>query len=128
MPDESGADADDASVIRMGDIFIVNWNPGRGSEQMGERPALIVQNNAFNANANYPNTIVVTISKSGRDLPVHVRLPQTSENGLWEPISYVKCEQLLTISKSRLVRKVGSVSPAQLSDVSRALKRLLSLV
>lgn len=128
MPDEPGADAVDTAVLRMGDIFIVNWNPGRGSEQTGERPALIVQNNAFNANANYPNTIVVTISKSGRDLPTHVKLPQTAENGLWEPLSYVKCEQLLTISKSRLIRKLGSITPEQLADVSRALKRLLSLV
>jgi mRNA interferase MazF len=127
MSVETGAGAEGASVIRMGDIFMVDWNPGRGSEQAGERPALIVQNNAFNANGNYPNTIVVTISRSGRDLPTHVKLQQTAENGLWEPLSYVKCEQLLTISKSRLGRKVGKITPEQLADVSRGLKRLLSL-
>lgn len=114
--------------IRMGDIFYVDWNPARGSEQAGEQPALIVQNNAFNSNDRYPNTIVVTISKSGRDLPTHVRLPKTPQNGLQEQISFVKCEQLLTISKDRLGRKLGSITTEQLADVTRALRRLLSIV
>jgi mRNA interferase MazF len=127
MAGETDERTSGAAGIRMGDIFIVNWDPGRGSEQAGERPALVVQNNAFNSNDRYPNTIVVTISKSGRDLPTHVKLPQTADNGLWEPLSYVKCEQLLTISKSRLGRNVGKITPEQLADVSRALKRLLSL-
>ena len=128
MADITGDASPSAPGLRMGDIFIVDWNPGRGSEQTGERPALIVQNNAFNANDRYPNTIVVTISTSGRDLPTHVKIPQTPENGLWEPLSYVKCEQLLTISKNRLGHKVGCITPEQLAHVSRALKRLLSLV
>ena len=128
MPVEPSNGTAESPSVRMGDLFIVDWNPARGSEQAGERPALIVQNNAFNSNGNYPNTIVVTLCKSGRDLPTHVKISQTADNGLWEPLSYVKCEQLLTISKSRLGRKIGKITPEQLADVSRALKRLLSLV
>lgn len=113
--------------IMLGDIFMVDWSPARGSEQAGYRPALVVQNNAFNSNPAYPNTIVVTISKSGRDIPTHVRLPQSTENGLTEPLSYAKCEQILTISKDRLGRKLGNVTAEQLAAVSRAIKRVLSL-
>ncbi len=113
--------------IRLGDIFLVSWTPGRGSEQTGERPGVIVQNDAFNANDRYPNTVVVTVSKTGREIPTHVQVPQTLENGLWEPLSYVKCEQLLTISKDRLGRRLGRLTDAQVAQVSAALKRVLSL-
>ena len=114
--------------IRMGDLFMVDWSPGRGSEQTGVRPALVVQNNAFNSNAGFPNTFVVTVSEHGRDVPTHVPIPQSEENGLWKPLSYVKCEQLFTISKARLGKRLGKITPEELAGVSRALKRVLSLV
>jgi len=113
--------------IRLGDIYIVEWSPGRGSEQTGERPAVIVQNDAFNSNERYPNTIIVTVSKSGRAVPTHIQIPQTPENGLREPLSYIKCEQLLTISKGRLGKRLGSLTPSEITRVSAALKRVLSL-
>jgi len=42
MADLSSNEPPGALGLRMGDIFVVDWNPGRGSEQIGERPALIV--------------------------------------------------------------------------------------
>jgi mRNA interferase MazF len=113
--------------ILMGDIFMLDWSPGRGSKQAGTRPAVVVQNNAYNANPRYPNTIVVTVSKHGHRIPTHVEIPRTSENGLWEEISYAKCEQLFTVDKARLTKKLGKVTPEQLAAISRALKRALSL-
>jgi mRNA interferase MazF len=113
--------------IQMGDIYIVDWTPGRGTEQLGRRPAVVVQNNAFNVNPRYTNTIVVTVSKHGRPVPTHVEIPKSAANGLSEPVSYVKCEQLMTIDKARLGRKLGTVTPEQLAAISRALKRVLSL-
>lgn len=107
---------------------MVDWSPGRGSEQTGVRPAVIVQNNAYNANPSYPNTIVVTVSKRGRPVPTHVEIPKSADNGLREPLSYAKCEQLYTVDKARLVRKLGKVNPEQLAAISRALKRVLSLL
>src|SRR5258708_37493572 len=96
--------------ISIGDIFMVDWSPGRGSEQTGVRPAVIVQNNAFNSNPNYPNTIVVTVSKHGRPVPTHVEIPQSAENGLWEPLSYAKCAQRYTVDKARLERRLGKIT------------------
>src|SRR5438105_2382110 len=109
MPDEEGPE------IRQGSLFMVDWSPGRGSEQSGTPPAVIVQNNAFNANPRYPNTIVATVSEHGREIPTHVQIPQSEENGLWKPFSYVKCEQLFTISKTRLGKKLGSITPEELA-------------
>ena len=112
--------------IRLGDIFLVDWTPGRGSEQTGERPAVIVQTDSFNSNDNYPNTVVVTVSKSGRDIPTHVKVAQSDVNGLWEPLSYVKCEQIMTISKARLSKRLGRLKDDQIDQVAAAIKRVFS--
>lgn len=111
---------------RRGDLYWVDWSPARGSEQAGRRPALVVQLDSANRNPNYPNTIVVTISRSGRDVPSHVVIDPTPENGLRER-SFAKCEQILTISKDRLAARVGRVEPQVMNQVSEALKRMLAL-
>ena len=113
-------------AIKLGDIFLVDWTPGRGSEQTGERPAVVVQTDAFNSNESYPNTVVVTLSKTGRNIPTHVQIPQSDDNGLWELISYVKCEQLMTISKTRLGRRLGRLTESQMSEVAGAIKRVFN--
>ena len=46
--------------VKRGEIYQVNWNPRRGSEQGGIRPALIIQNNIGNKFS--PTTIVATCS------------------------------------------------------------------
>jgi mRNA interferase MazF len=121
------APALDPPSILEGDVVMVDWTPGRGSEQTGQRPAIVVQNNAYNSSPNYRNTIVVTVSKQGRTIPTHVEIPKSEDNGLWEELSYAKCEQLFTVDKSRLGRKLGKVTPEQLAAISRALTRVLSL-
>jgi len=90
------------------------------------RPALVVQADAPNRNENYPNTIVVTVSRSGRDIPSHVVLNPTQDNGL-QAVSYAKCEQVLTISKERVGGKIGRVDSEAIGKVSKALKRMMDL-
>ena len=42
-----------------GEIWLVDWSSGRGSEQLGRRPAVIVQIDPANRHPRYPNTIMV---------------------------------------------------------------------
>ncbi|MFL5702821.1 MAG: type II toxin-antitoxin system PemK/MazF family toxin, partial [Ktedonobacteraceae bacterium] len=85
---------------RRGEIWDVNWSPGRGAEQQGMRPALIIQNDRGNASLSYPLTIVASMSRTERELPLHVRITPSEENGLTD-FTDVKCEQIMTIEKSR---------------------------
>jgi mRNA interferase MazF len=112
--------------IRRGDLYWVDWSPAHGSEQMGRRPALIVQLDPANRNPRYPNTIVVTVSTSGRDVFSHVPIEPTSENGLRER-SFAKCEQILTVSKDRLSGYIGRVSPELMNRAAQAMKRMLAI-
>ncbi len=112
---------------RRGEIWDVNWSPGRGAEQQGTRPALIIQNDRGNASPNYPLIIVASMSRTERELPLHVRIAPNEENGLTD-FTDVKCEQVMTIEKSRLLRRRGSISTEELSRVDHALKLSLDLL
>ena len=111
---------------RRGEIWDVNWSPGRGAEQKGVRPALIIQNDRGNASLSYPLTIVASMSRTERELPLHVRIIPSEENGLTDATD-VKCEQVMTIEKSRLLRRRGYISTDELSRVDTALKLSLNL-
>ncbi len=110
-----------------GEIWLVDWSPGRGSEQIGLRPALILQNDHGNHSPRFPNTVVVAISSKGRDIPLHVFVARTTTNGL-RVDSYVHCEQIITISKRRLIgERWGRLTPEEIAQVDLAVKRSLAL-
>jgi mRNA interferase MazF len=115
------------TTVRRGEIYWLDWNPPRGSEQAGRRPGLIVQNDPFNTNARYPNTIVVALTTKGRNVPTHIAIDPSAANGLQQR-SYVKCEQVMTVSKERLGGLIGELDAGEMARVSRALKRVLSLL
>ena len=112
---------------RRGEIWDVNWSPGRGAEQKGTRPALIIQNDRGNISSSYPLTIVASMSRTERELPLHVRIAPSEENGLTD-FTDVKCEQVMTIEKSRLIRRRGSISSEELAKVDVALRLSLNLL
>jgi mRNA interferase MazF len=108
-----------------GEIWIVNWNPGRGSEQNGLRPSLVIQNDMGSSNPNYGNVIVLAISTKSSDIPFHIEIKPNTENGLNEK-SFVKCEQIMTISKDRLISKVGNIDRETLLKIFNTLIQILS--
>ncbi len=112
---------------RRGEIWDVNWSPGRGAEQRGIRPALIIQNDRGNTSPSYPLTIVASMSRTERELPLHVRIAPSEENGLTD-FTDVKCEQVMTIEKTRLIRRRGSITSEELGKVDSALKLSLDLL
>jgi mRNA interferase MazF len=112
---------------RRGEIWDVNWSPGRGAEQKGTRPALIIQNDRGNTSLSYPLTIVASMSRTEREIPLHVRITPSEENGLTD-FTDVKCEQVMAIEKSRLIRRRGVITSEELSKVDVALKISLDLL
>jgi mRNA interferase MazF len=111
---------------KRGEIWLLDWSPSRGSEQAGFRPALIIQTDAANSNPNYPNTIVLAISTKGKPVPFHVALTPDKLNGLTEA-SFVKCEQVLTVTKDRLVKRLGVVDAGRLQQINRAVRLVLEV-
>jgi mRNA interferase MazF len=112
--------------MRRGDVWWIDWPPGRGSEQGGRRPGLVVQSDAANRSPSYPNAIAVAVSRQGRGIPFHVRLAPTAENGL-TTTSFAKCEQVITLSKACFDRRMGTVSDEDMQRVDQALRWVLDL-
>ena len=108
---------------KRGEIWLVNWNPGRGSEQIGIRPALVIQNDIGNEKA--PTTIVAAISSTVKLYPMNV-LIEPPEAGLDRP-SIVKTSQILTVAKNRLERCFGQLPSARMAEVDRAIRLSLGL-
>ena len=105
------------------EVWIINWNPSRGSEQAGKRPALIIQNNIGNDKA--ATTIVAAISTSVKKYPMNVILDPPA-GGLRER-SMVKTSQILTISEKRLEKRLGIISSEKMAEVNAAIKLSLDI-
>ena len=107
-----------------GDVWSINLDPTTGREQSGTRPALVVSVDKFN---HGPAGLVVVLPITSKDekQPIHVPL-KPSEGGL-SMLSFVKCEDIRSISKHRLKQFHGAVSAQTLSDVDHRIRILLGL-
>ena len=106
---------------------MVEWEPHRGSEQGGTRPSLIVQADEANELEYYDNTIVLTMSTTPPvDEVLHVPVEPSRLNGLNKP-GIIRCEQILTITRKRLIRYIGQLEPRHLLKVDKALLQVLGL-
>lgn len=77
-------------VFKQGDIVFMDFNPTRGHEQAGRRPALIVSNNDYNRIMGL--YIVCPITNNTKVFPSHVLLP----SGL-STTGAVLCEHVRTV-------------------------------
>lgn len=112
--------------IKRGEIYEVDWNPARGSEQAGRRPGIVVQNDVANAVQAYPVTIVCAISSKLKGYPSMVRVEPTPENGLTET-SEINAAQVMTIQKDRLMLRRGQLSAKEMKLLEQKLAYMLSL-
>jgi mRNA interferase MazF len=111
---------------RRGELYLLDWSPGRGTEQAGRRPGLIVSNDVGNRTSGIVIVAALTTRGLHRSYPFHVRVPRSAMTGL-DRDSVVMCEQLMTASKSRLQHRIGSLSPDLMRAVDEALRISLGL-
>ena len=108
-----------------GDIYYANMEPHVGSEQGGERPVVVLQNDTGNKHS--PTLIIATLTSrvdKKRHLPTHVLLDQNP--GLKVP-SIVQLEQIFTIDKCRVQRFAGQTSEEEMKRIELAMKISLGL-
>ena|SRR3989344_2241751 len=111
--------------IKRGDIVLVNFEPVRGSEQGGIRPSLVIQNDIFNKYS--PTTIVAPITSKlfKKEYPTNVTLKK--EDSRLNQDSTVLLNQIKTIDKSRIIRKISLLDFYSMKKVDLALKISLDL-
>ena len=105
--------------VKRGDVFFADLSPVVGSEQGGQRPVLVIQNDVGN---KYSPTVIVaaiTAKISKAKLPTHVEIHK-EDVGLLKD-SVVLLEQIRTIDKKRLIQQLGTLSPDLMEKVDLAL-------
>lgn len=112
--------------IQRGEIYQVDWNPARGSEQAEQRPGVVIQNDIANMVQGYPVTIVCAVSSKLKGYPSMVRVLPSLENGLTE-ISEVNSAQIMTVQKEQLEHRIGHLSAPDLKKLEEKLAYMLSI-
>lgn len=101
---------------KRGEIWLVAFDPKVGSEQGGTRPAMVLQNDLGNKYAN--TTIVAALTTTLYEMPVHV--PLDEKDGV-KKNSILMMEQIHTIDKQRLVKKLGKIREEKWDEILEAL-------
>jgi len=111
-------------IIRQGDIYWVDLGVPKGSEPGYRHPHVIIQNNVFNASRI--NTVVVcalTSNLKRAKAPGNVLL-QKREGNL-KKTCVVNISQIITVNKSDLVEKIGSLSSATIEKIIEGVELLV---
>ncbi|RUS97614.1 mRNA interferase PemK [Dulcicalothrix desertica PCC 7102] len=110
---------------KRGEIYLVSFDPTIGAEIQKTRPALVLQNNVSNEYS--PITIVAAISSKFDETlyPTEV-LIQPPEGGMTVN-SVVLLNQIRSIDKQRLIRKLGELTFASMERVNEAIQISLGL-
>jgi len=111
-------------VCRRGEIYLVNWNPGRGSEQTGKRPALVIQNDIGNKYS--PTTIVAACTTASVKAYPFIVYVKAEESGMGKDSS-INLAQIMTVERTRLERKLGELSRERMLEIDRAVKNSLGI-
>ncbi|MFT4035563.1 MAG: type II toxin-antitoxin system PemK/MazF family toxin [Patulibacter sp.] len=109
-------------AARQGEVWDANLSPTSGHEQAGTRPCLIISVDSFGTGATNL-AIVVPLTSKDKNVKMDVRI-DPPEGGLDVP-SFAMPYQVRTISRERLIRKRGSVTPSTSSTVSQRVRMLV---
>jgi mRNA interferase MazF len=100
-------------TVNRGEVWLANLNPTRGSEQAGIRPVILFQNDVVSRFTTTVLAIPLTTNLRRAALPSCLQIAQ-GEGGLMSD-SVALCHQLRVLDKTRLQRKLGTISEATLT-------------
>jgi mRNA interferase MazF len=109
-----------ARILR-GEIRWANLNPVRGREQAGLRPVLILSHDVFNERSGTVIAMAVTSQPQRAGFPLTLELKTRD----LPKRSLVKISQIRTLSVERVGKKIGVVSPDELSQAVDGLNEII---
>ncbi len=105
-------------VISRFEVHLVRLDPTEGSEIRKTRPCLVVSPDEMN---RYIRTVIVApMTTQGRDYPTRVPVEFQGKQG------QVVLDQIRTVDKTRLVKKLGKLSGAASEKVLRLLAEMFA--
>src|SRR3990167_10718555 len=101
--------------IKRGEIFLVDLEPIKGSEQGRVRPSLVIQNDTSNEYS--PTTIIAPITSKiySKEFPTNVQISK-QDSGL-DKESTILLNQIRVIDKLRIIKKLGGIKSIMMEEV-----------
>ncbi len=110
---------------KRGDIVLVNFNPQKKPDEIAKiRPAIIISDTELNEVLDLVSVVALTTNLIDDALPLRIRI---NKKDSLEKDSDAMCEQLRSVSKSRIGQKLSSLSAKQLEQIEYGIKAMLCL-
>ena len=109
-----------ARILR-GDIRWADLRPGRGNEQAGMRPVLILRHDIFNESSGTVIAVALTSQPQKAGFPLTLEL----ETANLPKRSWVKISQIRTLSIERIGKPIGKASPEEIEQVVEGLNEII---
>ena len=107
-----------AMVVNRFDVFLINLDPTVGSEIQKTRPCLIISPDEMNQHIR--TVIVAPMTTAGKDYPTRVPCEFQRKKG------QIVLDQIRTIDKSRLIKKIGTIDPQVQAEVISTLQSMFA--
>jgi len=107
-----------AVVVKRFDVYLVSLDPTVGSEIQKTRPCLVVSPDEMNENIR--TIIIAPMTSTGKDYPTRVFCLFRKRQG------HIVLDQMRTIDKTRLIKRLGSIDSKTQLDVVSVLQRMFA--
>lgn len=101
-----------------GDIYLVNLDPAVGREIRKARPCVVVSPDELNA--HLATFIIAPLATGSHPYPFRISCKVAGKTG------HIVLDQLRTVDRRRLVRRVGRLSPGAMSSTVTALQEMFA--
>ncbi len=108
--------------MKQREIWYADLNPVKGSEQKGHRPVVIISGNLLNTYLQV--VIACPLTTKIKGYKGNIILEPDDRNGISKK-SEIMVFHIRSISKERLIRKIGCISDMQLKEIKQGLDDIL---
>jgi mRNA interferase MazF len=112
--------------LKRGEIWLASLDPTKGSEQAGIRPIIVFQNEAISKYTVTIMAIPLTTNLKRASLPTCVLIPQSGSSVKNDSVAL--CHQMRVLDKSRLIHKIGEITPEILENIDKCVMFTLGIV
>ena len=107
-----------AMVVKRFDVYLVNLDPTIGSEIKKTRPCLVISPDEMNRNIR--TVIIAPMTSAQKEYPTRLSCTFQKKKG------QIVLDQLRTIDKARLIRRLGTIDSKDQFEVISMLQRLFA--
>ncbi len=104
-------------VINQYEVYLVDLDPTKGHEIQKTRPCLVISPNEMNHSIS--TVIIAPMTTKSHPFPTRIEVEFNKKMG------WIVLDQIRTIDKTRLIKKMGKIEKKQVQQVKNILKEML---